>query len=187
MKRVFSAIELPKDAQSLVEAYSARLAKEFPEARARWSKTEKIHLTVRFFGNVDDLALKEIVDAYKKRSAVFSPLRLSVEGTGVFPGPRRPKVLWLGVSGAKKLALLKSKIDDELAAAGFGPEERDFKPHLTIARLKDPPKARELAQRHLSLEFEPVRFNATRIVLLESVLKPTGPEYSLIESADLHS
>ncbi|HUF04110.1 MAG TPA: RNA 2',3'-cyclic phosphodiesterase [Aridibacter sp.] len=185
MKRVFSAIELPADARSTVEAYARRLAEEYPESKAKWLPADRLHLTVRFFGNVDERALKVINDAHKRLAAVHSRFRIAIDGTGVFPSARRPKVLWLGVSGAEELAGLKVQIDDELASVGFDHEARGFRPHLTIARLKDPPKARELARRHLSQKFEPVVFSAARIVVLESVQKPTGPEYSLIESAEL--
>lgn len=185
MKRVFSAIELPAAVRNSVEAYSDDLAREFPEAPAKWSQSQRLHLTLHFFGNVDGPALKVIIDAYKRLAAVQSPFRLAVEGTGVFPSARRPRVLWLGISGADQMAALKSAVDEDLAATGFEHEEKDFRPHLTIARLKAGPGIRKLAGCHLSQKFEPVEFSAPRIVIFESVLKPAGPEYSPIQSADL--
>lgn len=185
MKRVFSAIELSESVRDSVKTYAGNLAREFPEAPARWSSVEKLHLTLRFFGNVEEPALKVIIDAYKRIAAVSSPFRLVIEGTGVFPAVRRPKVLWLGVSGAETLGSFRSGVDEELAAAGFEQEKREFRPHLTIARLKGGPGAGCLAGRHLSLEFEPVELSVSRIVVFESVMKPTGSEYSVIESAGL--
>lgn len=184
MKRVFSAIELSKTVRSSVEDYSDNLAREFPKAPAKWSRTEKLHLTLRFFGNVEEPGLEVITDAHKSLAAAFSPFRLSIEGTGVFPTIRRPKVLWLGVSGTEALGRFRSDVDEELAAEGIEPEERDFRPHLTIARLKGGPGTRDLARHHLSLDFEPVDLNVARIVIFESVLKPTGSEYTLLETAE---
>ncbi|MCO6509320.1 MAG: RNA 2',3'-cyclic phosphodiesterase [Aridibacter famidurans] len=184
MKRVFSAIELSENVRSSVEDYSGNLARRFPQVPAKWSRTGKLHLTLRFFGNVEEAGLEAITDAHKALAAAFSPFRLSIEGTGVFPNLRRPRVLWLGVSGAETLGSFRSGVDEELAAAGIEPEEREFRPHLTIARLKGGPGAGSLAKHHLSQDFEPVDLNVARIVIFESVLKPTGSKYTVLETAE---
>lgn len=157
----------------------------FPDAGAKWVDPEKMHLTVRFFGNVDPEKLKAVTDAHSCVSAAISPFDLAAEGAGVFPGANRPRVLWIGISSPDPLIQLKSEIDSVLEDKGFEREERTYHPHLTVARLKNSLKARDLAEEHLSLKFEPVFFKVTRIVVIESVLKPTGSEYSLIKSFEL--
>jgi 2'-5' RNA ligase len=93
--------------------------------------------------------------------------------------------LWLGIDDDGNTLRLRQRLDEILKINGIEPEARGFRPHLTIARSKDPNAIRELARKHLSTQFGPVEFEAARVTIYESLLRPTGPEYSVIHSIEM--
>jgi 2'-5' RNA ligase len=116
----------------------------------------------------------------------FSTFQIGVGGTGVFPRPSRPQVLWIGViDQTGQLSALQEKFENECAAEGFPKEERAYKPHLTIARLRKPEGARHLADAHLQMKFDPIEVRVKEIVLFRSELSPKGSKYGVISTADL--
>lgn len=183
MKRVFAAVEISDEARRAAGAAIESLRVEFGNKAARWISPVNLHITLRFFGDIDDDRLREIRDAAGNSISNLSGFSAELKGTGVFPRLRRPKVLWLGIDDGGGLEKLKSGLDAELHRAGFEMEDREYRPHLTIARLKDQRLTRTIAERHLALKFEPVRFSINRITVFQSILKPTGAEYTrLFES-----
>ncbi|HEX7774644.1 MAG TPA: RNA 2',3'-cyclic phosphodiesterase, partial [Pyrinomonadaceae bacterium] len=112
--------------------------------------------------------------------------QISVGETGVFPKPSRPLVLWIGVSDPSgQLSALQEKFEDECAVEGFEKEDRAYRPHLTIARLRKPEGARQLADAHLQMKFEPIDVELKDIVVFRSELSPKGSKYTVISAADL--
>jgi 2'-5' RNA ligase len=106
---------------------------------------------------------------------------LKVEGAGAFPPRGLPRVLWLGIADSQgALARLQKCLEDECAAEGFAREERPFSPHLTLARIRAPQGARELAQLHQETNFEPVEFPVSDLTVLRSDLEPGGSRYTEI-------
>lgn len=185
MKRIFAALEIPDRVQSLISEFTGILAKRFPDAGAKWVDAEKIHLTIRFFGGIDDSQLASVREVVRTAVRNHNTFKLTVEGTGVFPGSKRPRVLWVGLLVSSELEVLKHELDTALLAEGFDMETWAFRPHLTVARLRDPSKARRLAAEFLEKEFEPAAFEVRRLCLFQSLLKPTGSEYVLIDAAEL--
>ena len=111
----------------------------------------------------------------------FSKFQISVGGTGVFPRPSRPQVLWIGViDQSGQLSALQEKFEKECAAEGFPKEDRAYKPHLTIARLRKPEGTRSLAETHLKMQFEATQVEIKELVLFRSELSPKGSKYSVI-------
>ena len=127
MMRLFVAIDLPEFvAQSLL-----LLRAGVPGAR--WRAREQMHLTLRFIGEMDGSRAQSIDDAL---SAIRAPaFELQLKGVGEFGG-RKPHSLWAGVAPCQPLAHLQRKIETALQRVGFPPEERNFMPHVTLARLK---------------------------------------------------
>ena len=179
--RVFCAVELPDAVRARMEDHVRRLRKEVPEAAASWSRVENIHLTLKFFGNVGVKRIEKISEAAERAVKQFSTFQISVGETGVFPRPSRPQVLWIGVADPSgQLNALQEKFENECAAEGFPKEDRAYKPHLTIARLRKPEGARHLADAHLQMRFEPIEVKVKEIVLFRSELSPKGSKYSVI-------
>jgi 2'-5' RNA ligase len=179
--RVFCAIELPDAVRARLDEHVRRLRKEVPDAAASWSRVENIHLTLKFFGNVEVKRIEKISEAAERAVKEFSKFQIGVGGTGVFPRPSRPQVLWVGVTDSSgQLSALQEKFEDECAAEGFAKEDRAYKPHLTIARLRKPEGARRLAETHLQMKFEPIPIEINEIVLFRSELSPKGSKYTVI-------
>lgn len=179
--RVFCAVELPAEVRARLEEHILRLRKEVPDAVASWSRVENIHLTLKFFGNVAVRRIEKISAVAERVVKQFSTFQIGVGETGVFPRPSRAQVLWIGVSDASgQLSALHEKFEDECAAEGFEKENRPYRPHLTIARLRKPEGARHLADAHLQMQFETIQVNVEELVVFRSELSPKGSRYTPI-------
>jgi len=182
--RVFCAVELPDVVRARLEDHVRRLRKEVPDAAASWSRVENIHLTLKFFGNVEVKQIEKISAAAERAVSQFSTFQIGVGETGVFPKPSRPQVLWIGVSDPSgQLSALQSKFENECAAEGFEKENRAYRPHLTIARLRKPEGARSLADAHLKLPFEMIQIDLTELVIFRSELSSKGSRYTPISES----
>ncbi|HVF42197.1 MAG TPA: RNA 2',3'-cyclic phosphodiesterase, partial [Pyrinomonadaceae bacterium] len=141
--RVFCAVELPDGLRSRVAERARRLRAEFLDARASWEKPEKLHLTLKFLGDVEPARVEALSGAAARAAAGVEPFELIIDAPGAFPPRGQPRVLWLGVVDAsERLGLMRSALETECAAAGFPRESRAFKPHLTLARVRSPRGAR---------------------------------------------
>jgi len=164
-----------------MQEHIERVREAVPEAAASWSRPENVHLTLKFFGNVDQANVPVISVALARAVKGFGPIAIQIGKTGVFPRPSRPQVLWLGIdepSGA--LARIHGRVEDECAREGFAKEDRAFRPHLTIARIRKPHNASRLAEAHLKLEFPPVEVVLNDLVLFRSELSSNGSRYTAI-------
>ncbi|MBC7931587.1 MAG: RNA 2',3'-cyclic phosphodiesterase [Rubrivivax sp.] len=179
--RVFCAIDLPEEVKSRVAAHVARLREAFPRVRASWERPEKLHLTVKFVGDVEIARVEQLSRSAGRAAASVEPFELTIAETGAFPPHGAPRVLWLGVKDdSGRLSSLHHSLEDEYDAAGFKRETRDFKPHLTLARLRDPSGTRELAGAHCESRFEPQDFKVSEMVVMRSELGPRGSHYTSV-------
>ena len=160
-------------------AHSSRLRQAVPEAHASWSKPDNIHLTLKFLGDISQSRLESLSKAAAK--AVFTCSQSAVQGSGVFPTRGQPRVLWIGIEDLQgKLGELYSRLEDECAKAGFRKEARAFHPHLTLARLRKPDGARALAEAHKEMQFEPIEFTVSELLVIRSELSSAGSKYTTI-------
>lgn len=107
---------------------------------ARWMDPDSLHLTLRFIGEVPE---DQALDIHEALAGIRAPaFDLLLEGVGVFGTGRRARVLWAGVERNEALNHLQAKVESALVRCGLDPEERRFTPHVTLARLKDPPQER---------------------------------------------
>lgn len=111
----------------------------------RWTDPERAHLTVRFLGQVPPERLERLDSALRGVAAGKAPVRLMPAATGAFPGWGRPRVLWLGFVPDEALAGLAMEVEEASRQAGFEPEERAFRAHLTLGRAAGGPAARPAA------------------------------------------
>lgn len=179
--RMFCAFELPQALRLRIQEHAARVREAVPEAAASWSRADNIHLTVKFFGNVNPAQVPAISAAAERAVQDFSAIQIAAGGTGVFPKPSRPQVLWIGIHDrSSALAKLQQRLEDEFACEGFPKENRAFKPHLTIARVRQHHDASRLAQTHLETKFSAVELKLDELVLLRSELSPKGSRYTAL-------
>lgn len=176
--RLFIAAEL---GDALVAGLAKELERLSPTApKARWVRPENVHLTLSFLGEVGPdrvPALERVVREIAARHPVIS---LEVRGGGAFGSPRRPHVLWLGLRGnLAALEALHADLKAALAPLGFVPEDREFRPHLTLGRSRDPrgePTLAACAEALRDVDLGSLRIS--ELVLFESHLSGKGPRYT---------
>ena len=176
--RTFVAIELPHR----VIASIAEIQSRFKEYgfNIRWVRPENIHLTLKFLGNIAPEAVEKVCEAVSKAVSASGPLSLEAAGVGVFPHMRRPRVVWVGITGhTAGLRVLQKKVDAELLSIGFPKERRPFNGHLTLGRVKGsiPAKRFQEAFDRCS-DFHAGSFLVDELILFKSDLKSTGSEYT---------
>jgi len=177
--RAFLAIEPPEDILQKISGLQEKLKREI-RGKISWAKPPGQHLTLKFFGDISQDDVNNICAAVQKQTVSEPPLNLKIEKLGVFPDDRRPRVLWCGVTGdAEKLITLQKKLDGDFAAIGFPAEERPFRPHLTLARIKD---WRDLMGMNEALvkygTFTAGEFVCKELILFQSKLSAQGAVYT---------
>ncbi len=184
--RVFSALDLTPPVRQKVIEHISRLRDLAPHVKASWSREHNLHLTLKFLGQVQTSRLNQLSKAATAAVSGCSTFQVSIEETGVFPKPGKPRVLWLGIKDSSgQLAELHRRLEDACASEGFAKEQRPFHPHLTLARLRNPQNAHELAAAHQQLSFEPVTVKIAELLVLRSELSPNGSKYSVISQHKL--
>lgn len=181
MIRSFLALDPPEAIRREIGKVQERLRKMI-RGDLRWVRTESIHLTLKFFGDIPRNAVPGISAAAGGVAAGFAPFDLSIGGVGVFPDIDRPRVVWLGMNGeVERLAAFQQELERAIQAIGFPREERPFRPHLTLARIKSPKGVMGLAQvLERGGDYAAGRFTAAGLVLFKSDLTPGGAIYSRI-------
>ncbi len=173
--RLFTAIELPED---FLTALSTA-ANQF--TRLRWMDQKQLHLTLRFLGEVHDENIGELINALKK--VTVPEFMLEPEGSGFFPDRRRPTVFWTGLKSNTSLSTLKENMEQILEDYGFRREERSFKPHITLLRIKH--RMAPGLMEKLSETFDKLvlpSFNVNSFKLFSSKLLPSGAVHTVIET-----
>lgn len=176
--RAFLSIDLDDSALLSRVAYiQSKLDRE--SAKIKLIESDSIHFTLRFFGDVSIAVSEQMYDCLKEIR--FQPFDITISGVGAFPSPRRPNVIWVGVSRNHELVRdLKKRIDELLATLGYA-LEKDFTPHATIARVKAVNNRERLSENIASISSEAVgTLVVDRFRLTKSVLMPTRPIYSTV-------
>jgi 2'-5' RNA ligase len=180
--RTFVAIELPDNIQKALARHLAPLRSNPRLHALRWVPAHQTHLTLRFFGDISASNLDVLAGLLQREAARHPPFFIRLGELGVFPNERRPRVLWVGVNAAKTLYSLQTGIEHAARQLGYEPEERDFRPHITLARLRQPVT---MQTRHTLLEalhtytLPPLGdIHVNYITIFKSVLTPQGPIYT---------
>ena len=184
--RIFCAVELPDYVRVQLQDHVRELRETVPDAAASWTRVENIHLTLKFFGNVAVDQVQNISNAASRTVKEFPPFPIGIAKTGVFPKPSRAQVLWIGVSDPSgKLLELQQRLENECAKEGFAKEDRAYRPHLTIARIRGPGGAKRLADTHLQMPFEPAEIKVNELIVFRSELSSKGSRYTAISRHEL--
>lgn len=183
--RLFIALEIDHAGKRAVGKLIDKLGR--PPGKFRFCSPEQMHLTLNFLGDAPAERTAEIAEAMKRAVAGVEPFEFSVKGFGGFPDLRSPRVLWVGIDEpAGTLARLHARLTDELAALGVRPEDREFRPHITLARVK-------FLERRADYEslFKPLAGfagpaqSAEQLLLISSELGEPGPRYTTIATVPM--
>lgn len=186
MIRSFIALELDQRVHREIERLQAELRKA--RADVKWVRPEGVHLTLKFLGDVAETTIADMVPALAETIQVHAALSLRLQGLGTFPGPGNPRVVWLGLAGdLKPLANLQKDVETIAALYDFPPENRPFKPHLTLGRVRSAQGRRELLDTMSRQTPEPIAFQVTRVIYFKSDLKPSGAQYTALHHLPLKS
>jgi 2'-5' RNA ligase len=146
----------------------------------KWVHPENIHLTLKFFGNIEESRVEPILQAIGGPIQATSPFLIKVQGMGAFPHSKNPRVIWVGlVDREGVLITFQKELEGTLAKIGFEPEGRPFQPHLTIGRVRTSRGKNDLIakmEKHREEEFGSIE--AEEVGFFRSELKPTGPIYT---------
>ncbi len=175
--RTFIAIDIPEAIKKAIADLQSELKRI--GADAGWTNLKGIHLTLKFLGEIDEALLPEIANCCRAAVADAELFTLTLDGTGVFPNFRNPRVLWAGLKEETgRLQALQRRLEDELAVIGFKPEDKPFNPHLTVCRLKSLKKSRELIARAEMYDLPAISFEVRDIRVFKSELSPAGAKYT---------
>ena len=176
MQRTFIALHI--EPQKEMSDCILHLQDALRMEKIKWVDPGKLHITLRFLGdtNAEQVGaagriLEETVPGFASPEVVF-------RGLGLFRNLRDPRVLWIGMDPGKILPEFKSTLDRKITDLGFQSEDRKFKPHLTLARIKNI-RNRDLLE-DLIHQFRDSLFQINRIeklIYYESILRPEGPQY----------
>ena len=178
MKRLFVAVDISDAATQRVVEYTTELRRSFPNHRVRWERPEKLHLTLRFLGDTDESLVGPLSNALTDLAAKYRPFQMYLEETGVFPTKGDARILWIGIRSGEILSAIAHDIEEVCSSLGFKIERREFSPHLTIARLREPRSSIDVAAAHRSCHFSAIMFGVREIVLYESKLEASGSIYN---------
>jgi 2'-5' RNA ligase len=181
--RLFFSVPLPEEQKRAVNAALRPMKAASGEGAVSWTKAEQLHFTLAFLGEqpASEPALQAAAACAELRA-----FELALAGAGAFPNSKRPRILWLGAAeGAKELEELAARLTAGLRAAGFALEERPFRAHLTVGRVK--PGGDRSAERALKAgpQGEVARLRVHRVVLVQSRLSPQGARHEELASVSL--
>lgn len=183
MVRLFVGIKIEK--QEKIANLANQFQKKLIECNINWANSISYHLTLKFLGDVEPYYINSINTLLSHICLKHKPFTLEYNEPGFFGSFSQPKVIWFNFKDNKELNNLQKSIDNSLSELGFNMEEKKFKPHLTLARVKkiiNETDFKELFQSY-------PEFNDTIYIkqfqLIESVLKPSGPVYTTISEFNL--
>jgi RNA 2',3'-cyclic 3'-phosphodiesterase len=180
-RRIFAAIDISAEAREHVVQYIKTLRREADDRNAKWEREEKLHITLKFAGDLDEIGLAGLARKVETAAGEISPFTITINGTGAFAKRRSySAILWLALEASPTVAGQDPFIEIvSFLETDAGPRQK-FKPHLTLARLKEPKRFQHLIAAHLAADLAPVSFTASELVIYESELKPAGSVYKVI-------
>lgn len=175
--RLFIAVDLSEEAKGVLSGLLSRL-RELDSA-VRWVEPKKLHITLKFLGEVEERKVEVIKDSLRRAVSGFKPFRMRIEVLGAFPSARRPRVVWVGVTeGEEELSRLAGVVEEAMAGLGFPKEPRKFVAHVTLGRVKLRPSGGLVKFLERPEGVPKAVQEVEELILMRSILKPEGAEYT---------
>ena len=151
----------------------------------KWIPENNIHLTLSFLGNIPSETIPEIVDSLEK-SVMVNYFKIKIENTGVFPTPKSPKILWMGINkGADDLITLQLEIEKSVRELKKNVRKDKYIPHVTIARIHRSHRKIDVLP-FLKCVYSPIELDINSVCLYESLLLPEGAQYTVLTEFPLN-
>ena len=179
MKRIFFAvkIEAGKILTEIVQTFKLSLNDE----KVKWTVPDNYHITLVFLGDTEEGKIKILGDLVEECCKGSGEFDFFLRGAGVFRSIKEPRVIWVGIQESEKLIQLAELVNSAVKKSGIIIEEKSFRPHLTIGRLKklqSPDILKSLLKKYEDTEIQNIP--VTEVILFESITKPTGPVYNAL-------
>ena len=174
--RTFVGIDITPEIRDRLSQFIDKTQPSF--GSARWVRTEGMHITLKFLGEISPEQKEQVEAALHK--VRLQPFEISIRGLGFFPNARSPRVFWAGIEAHDDLPALASAVDEALLPLGFQKEKQSYKPHLTLARFNPGAKGNAGSAKSV-LERPQADFGtmtANEFFLYLSKLSPRGSTYS---------
>ena len=188
-QRLFVAVPLPPDAVAACETLIDGVRRGPLGKVPRWVHVPNLHLTVRFLGDTPAERVAAVADGVASAIAGSTVFEVVLAGAGSFPDARKPRTLWLGIErGTPELGSLATRVGEAVVPLGWPPDDRPYRPHLTVARLDAAPRADGLAVAEAlraAADGWRVAFRAERVVLYRSHLGGGPPRHEALREVRL--
>jgi len=176
MKRLFTAIKIDPG-ETFVKKFS-ELRSRLSSEPIKWVEEQNIHITIKFFGETDELLIPDISGTLGKITKNFSELRFRLSGIGLFGSSYQPRVVWAGIDPHEPLTQFMRTIQKEMEQYGFESDRQNTVPHLTLGRikfLKDKLLFQKVIDANSKIQSDPMKIS--ECILYESILRKDGPQY----------
>ena len=187
--RTFIAVDLPSSVLDALGQISSQLQDKLPGTPVRWVNFEKMHLTLKFMGDISKENIGMVEKILKTEASKRQVMEIGIGGIGAFPKMRHPRVVWIGVEAPTELFDLRRGIEDGVARLGYNYDKYEFTPHLTLGRISRKASARDVRTvGNVLHDFQVGFIGVARIEavhLYRSDLSPDGAKYSRLYSAGL--
>ncbi|MDI6784359.1 MAG: RNA 2',3'-cyclic phosphodiesterase [bacterium] len=185
--RTFIAIALPDEIHHNLAEFQNSLKKH--QADISWVKPENIHLTLQFLSEIHPNLVDKVGHCLEEVVPAYPSFTFEIAGTGVFPNPKRARVLWIGITqGKEQVNQLQSAIEKSLDKLNIPKEDRAFHPHLTLGRVRSPKNLDTVVSDLLNQpKLSPGTVTVTQVTLFSSKLSPAGAIYTLLKQIPLKS
>jgi 2'-5' RNA ligase len=182
--RTFIAAPIPQKCLTMLAQLQRQLQASMAEVR--WVRVPSIHLTLKFLGEVDQETISGLAEDLHRAADGLNAFHLRLTGLGTFPDFKNPRIVWCGIEGdTRALSALQRIVEDACSRFGMPSEDRPFRPHLTLGRVKGRKNLQPLLDRVRTGSNLECEFDADCFQLYKSVLKPEGPVYTVLETIAL--
>lgn len=181
--RSFIALPTPDSVRNRISSIQADLRQL--NADVKWESPEKLHITLKFLGNVETQLLENLIPALEEIARAQSSFDLTYEGIGAFPNLQAPRVVWVGTARNESLLSFQHSVELRCEDFGIARENRAFHPHITLGRVKGSRNIQRLTEKLKTITLEPTRARCTELLVMRSDLTPSGSVYSVLKSIPL--
>ena len=181
MIRLFVALKIPDNVKDQIYENCDKVIGKLSDNK--WEPKDKIHLTLKFIGDVEDYLVPQITDEISFVTD-YSSFNCTISKFGFFFRGNEAKILWCNLETDERINNLVNQLNDRLSKFNIELEKRKFKGHLTLLRIKN--RVNEgFIKKFREYEFSPINFTANQIALIQSLLKPHGSEYKVLKIYEL--
>ncbi|GET30870.1 RNA 2',3'-cyclic phosphodiesterase [Prolixibacter sp. SD074] len=183
-KRTFIAVNIKPEEKLL--AFIHELQRELGRSHINWVNPATMHLTLRFLGSTTKEQIGQILNEAPGLFNRYKPFEIEMKGSGKFGSVQNPKIFWIGFEENEALSGLAREVESLVQSVGFESEDRIFRPHLTLGRvkwLKEADNLKKKLEDYREVTFQRMMIKET--VFYESILKPAGPFYRPIQKFSL--